>query len=210
MHVNRHPQVQRVIKRQRSLANGELPGLASPERGGATAPHSLAHTPGSGVAAAPTDFLPRCMGVLHGLYDAASQMAPLFNLQVKDVFYKPVSATFPNIAADYYSRISHPMTWQMVEQRITGGVYASAQDFADVRSLRCAALQQQCRCVTHACICCHARAAFLQPALPLATMHANLKAYRGPTQAHAHTTHICPTGHAACCCQLQAVQPPAS
>jgi hypothetical protein len=106
--------VSRAIKRQRSLANGEVPVFASPDQ----------HASG--------DFLSKCVEVLNRVYACCATIPPIFNWSAKDVFYKPVSETFPTIAADYYSRIPHPMTFQMIEQRIRGGVYQNAQQFADV------------------------------------------------------------------------------
>uniref|UniRef100_A0A383VNB0 Bromo domain-containing protein n=1 Tax=Tetradesmus obliquus TaxID=3088 RepID=A0A383VNB0_TETOB len=105
--------VSRAIKRQRSLANGEVPVFASPDQ------------------AATGDFLGKCVEVLNRVYACCATIPPIFNWSAKDVFYKPVSETFPTIAADYYSRIPQPMTFQMIEQRIRGGVYQNAQQFAD-------------------------------------------------------------------------------
>lgn len=78
------------------------------------------------------DFLPKCSGVLNRVYMACNTIQPMFGLHAKDVFYRPVRETFPNIAADYYTRISHPMTFRTIEERISKGFYVNAQMFADV------------------------------------------------------------------------------
>jgi hypothetical protein len=111
-------QVQRAIKRQRSLANGEIAAFASPDH--------------LQPAATGQDVLGKCMEVLNRVYATCNTMPPLFNWSVKDVFYRPVSETFPAIAADYYMRITQPMTFHTIEHRIHTGYYHNAQQFCDV------------------------------------------------------------------------------
>lgn len=86
------------------------------------------------------DFLPKCSGVLNRVYMACNTIQPMFGLHAKDVFYRPVRETFPNIAADYYARISHPMTFRTIEERISKGFYVNAQMFADVSHGRAGAV----------------------------------------------------------------------
>jgi hypothetical protein len=112
--------VSRAIKRQRSLANGEIPVFASPDQ------------------QASGDFIGKCWEVLHRVYACCATITPIFNWSAKDVFYRPVSETFPTIAADYYARIQHPMTFGMIEHRIRTNVYQNAQQFADVSAVAAA------------------------------------------------------------------------
>lgn len=126
------PQVQRAIKRQRSLAAGELPpfGAAADQmQQQHHQAHQLQQQPPGSLA-----FLPKCLDVLNRVYGACQSMEPVFGLPVKDVFYRPVSETFPQIAPDYYARIPHPMTFRTIEERIRSSQYTNAQSFADVRS----------------------------------------------------------------------------
>ncbi|KAF8072575.1 poc1a [Scenedesmus sp. PABB004] len=111
-------QVQRAIKRQRSLANGEVPPFASPEH--------LA-TPGGGGG----DFGGKCMEVLQRVLGACGSIGMVYHLPARDVFYRPVSETFPGIADQYYRLITRPMTFRTIEERLRAGAYAGAQEFAD-------------------------------------------------------------------------------
>lgn len=123
-------QVQRAIKRQRSLAAGDLPAFgAAADQLQQHHPHAhqlQQQPPGS------LTFLPKCLDVLNRVYAACQQMEPVFGLPVKDVFFRPVRETFPQIAQDYYARIPHPMTFRQIEERIRGSQYQNAQSFADV------------------------------------------------------------------------------
>lgn len=125
--ARRHLQVQRAIKRQRSLAAGELPPFGPGGDMQQLHQHPLQQQPSGSL-----DFLPKCTGVLNRVYMACNTIQPMFGLHAKDVFYRPVRETFPNIAADYYARISHPMTFRTIEERISKGFYVNAQMFADV------------------------------------------------------------------------------
>jgi hypothetical protein len=78
------------------------------------------------------DFLQKCTDVLQRVYATCNTIQPMFGLSAKDVFYRPVRETFPLIAADYYARISHPMTFRIIEERIARSQYLNAQMFADV------------------------------------------------------------------------------
>lgn len=133
-----HTQVQRAIKRQRSLATGDIPPFPGDQQLqqhlSQQQPHAmqLQQQPSGSL----TDFLPKCTEVLNRVYAACDTMPHVFHLNVKEVFYKPVSETFPTIAADYYSRISHPMTFREIEARIKDAKYTSPQMFADV-SVEC-------------------------------------------------------------------------
>jgi hypothetical protein len=83
------------------------------------------------------EFLPKCSDVLNRVYQACGNMGTLWNIPVKDVFYKPVIETFPSIAASYYKAIAQPMTFRMIEEKIARHEYLHAQQFADV-SAQCA------------------------------------------------------------------------
>lgn len=120
-------QVQRAIKRQRSLAAGELPPFGADQQ-----LHHLQHQPLQHQPSGSLDFLPKCTEVLHRVYAACNSIAPMFGWSAKDVFYRPVRETFPQIANDYYQRIQQPMTFRDIEQRIAKGYYVNAQMFADV------------------------------------------------------------------------------
>lgn len=81
------------------------------------------------------DFLLKCTDVLHRVYATCNTIQDMFGLSAKDVFYRPVRETFPLIAPDYYARISHPMTFRIIEERIARSQYLNAQMFADVSGL---------------------------------------------------------------------------
>jgi hypothetical protein len=110
------------------LAAGELPPFGP----GGDALQQLQQQPLQRQPSGSLDFLPKCSGVLNRVYMACNTIQPMFGLHAKDVFYRPVRETFPNIAADYYARISHPMTFRTIEERISKGFYVNAQMFADV------------------------------------------------------------------------------
>eukprot|EP00878_Enallax_costatus_P020012 GHUV01021139.1.p1 GENE.GHUV01021139.1~~GHUV01021139.1.p1 ORF type:complete len:423 (+),score=99.73 GHUV01021139.1:240-1508(+) len=111
--------VQRAIKRQRSLANGEIAAaFASPE-----------HTQHPAVPS--VNFLGKCREVLHRVYHAIDSQGYIFALPARDVFYRPVSETFPNIAGDYYRKIARPVTLREIEHRINTDSYSNALQFAD-------------------------------------------------------------------------------
>lgn len=113
--------VQRAIKRQRSLANGEVAAaFASPE-----------HMQQQHVGVPSGNFLPKCREVLHRVYHAIDSQGFIFGFPARDVFYRPVSETFPNIAPDYYRKISRPVTLREIEHRIATESYSNALQFAD-------------------------------------------------------------------------------
>jgi len=124
--------VQRAIKRQRSLAGGELPPFSADPQ----LPQQLQQPlqPQMQQQQAPTsyEFIPKCYDVLNRVYAACNQSPPIFGMSVKDVFYRPVSETFPNIAGEYYRVVTSPMTFGIIEDRIGRRVYNNAQMFADV------------------------------------------------------------------------------
>lgn len=123
--------VQRAIKRQRSLAGGELPPFSADPQ----LPQQLQQPlqPQMQQQQAPTsyEFIPKCYDVLNRVYAACNQSPPIFGMSVKDVFYRPVSETFPNIAGEYYRVVTSPMTFGIIEDRIGRRVYNNAQMFAD-------------------------------------------------------------------------------
>lgn len=78
------------------------------------------------------DFLGKCMDVLQKVYMTCNSIGMIFNWSCKDVFYRPVSETFPTIAPHYYANVPNPITFREIEQRIANGYYHNAQQFADV------------------------------------------------------------------------------
>lgn len=114
-------QVQRVIKRQRSLANGEVAAAF------AASPDHMQHP-----ATPSVNFLGKCREVLHRVYHAIDSQGYILGLPARHVFYRPVSETFPSIAADYYRKIARPVTLREIEHRINTDSYSNALQFADV------------------------------------------------------------------------------
>lgn len=113
-------QVQRAIKRQRSLANGEIAAaFASPEH--------VQH-----LGAPSSNFLAKCREVLHRVYGAVDSQGDIFGLPARRIFYFPVGETFPKIAEDYYSKVARPVTLRDIEHRINTESYSNALQFADV------------------------------------------------------------------------------
>jgi hypothetical protein len=119
-------QGQRALKKKPSL-NGEVHA----QQGG-----------GGGAAAAdgtPGDFSNRCMGVLKRMYAMGPSTVVLYGMTVKDIFFKPVSATFPAIAPSYYSIIKKPMTLGQIEDKLVRGHYTNPTQFAQVGKAVCLA-----------------------------------------------------------------------
>ena len=83
------------------------------------------------------DFIPKCWDVLNRVYAVCNTSPWIFNMPVRDVFYKPVSETFPGIAAEYYRVITNPITFAMIEDRLNRHYYTNAQMFADVSGACC-------------------------------------------------------------------------
>jgi hypothetical protein len=182
----RHPaqQLQRQLKRQRSLAAGDLPALSELQAHQQPQQQQLQQQ----QSVFTPECAAKCRSVLQRVYAACATWQPIFGLPVKDVFYRPVHETFPTIAAEYYRVVAQPMTFAMIEERLQPGNY-STQQFADVSA--------RVRVRVWGAVAQRSWAAH------------SIGELSHPTPCtHTHTrTHSASAGHAAGLQQLQAVQP---
>ena len=79
----------------------------------------------------PADFLDRCRDVLARVLSECGPREMCYHVLARDVFYKPVSETFPTIADDYYSKVDKPITFGEIERKLTRRQYEAPQFFAD-------------------------------------------------------------------------------
>jgi hypothetical protein len=103
------------------------------------------------------------MAVLKKMYAMGPSTLVLYGMSVKDIFYKPVSTTFPGIAQSYYSVIKQPMTLGQIEDKLNRGRYSSPAQFAQVGGMLLVRRGRrglaECRClllvscVLHTCPC---------------------------------------------------------
>jgi len=139
----------RTLKRQKSLANGDDgPGGAyhAPVSYGGMhgAPSGAYGAPGGGGGAGGGgaggggagaygggEFLDRCRDVLGRVLSECGPREMCYHVLARDVFYRPVSETFPTIADDYYSKVERPITFGEIERKLTRRTYEAPQPFAD-------------------------------------------------------------------------------
>jgi hypothetical protein len=121
-------QGQRALKRQKSLANGDDAGGAFHHHAGPVGyggMHGGSHGHGAFGAGGPgaggpgADFLDRCRDVLARVLSECGPREMCYHVLARDVFYKPVSETFPTIADDYYAKVERPITFGEIERKIT-------------------------------------------------------------------------------------------
>eukprot|EP00877_Chromochloris_zofingiensis_P014930 jgi/Chrzof1/9691/Cz04g12100.t1 len=107
---------QRALKRLKSLVNGDLNHVASPD---------------SNPAAPPSDWVHKCRDVLSKVYHDFGPKEEYYGVPAKNIFYLAVEQTFPAAADNYYKAIRHPVTLKEIEQRLGSGEYSSPQQFCE-------------------------------------------------------------------------------